>query len=505
MRHWSLPFQPATGTLPIDPHSAPSQGRRTLPGMGVLIMLLALLCALAPLRELAVVLGAGAAFLLLVRRPWLVWLPVAALLPVAASYKVGPASGADLLFAAGVALWFVDGARRRTLRLHGGLVPALVLLWVGAQFLSTLAAQDFAEAAAEVIKWLELLVILLLVPAMVPPGRVLWIAAALVAGGVGQALLGLYQFYFQVGPDWFVLFDRYMRAYGSFGQPNPFAGYLGLTLPVALSMSLWALGEWWRQDGERQAALWWGSFFGVATLMITAGLLASWSRGAWVGAAAGLMVVVALRSRRTAAAVGVLLVAGLFAGLFGSFRPDLVPAPLASRVADLPAYFGLADVLNQPVTDENFAVIERVAHWYAAGKMWELSPWVGVGPGNYAITYPQVRLPRWEEPLGHAHNIYLNVLAETGLVGLLFFLLFWLVSLGWIWRTAHACRSDRRGSALALGVLGIFVHATVHHLFDSLFVQGMVLHLGMWLAITVLIGRQNKLWTGTMTGIDEES
>ena len=499
-----MPFQPATGTPPIGPHPAPSQGRRTLPGAGVLVILLALLCALAPLRELTLLLSAGAAFLLFVRWPWLVWLPVAALLPVAASYKVGPASGADLLLAAGVTLWFVDGARRRTLRLHGGLVPALVLLWVGAQFLSTLAALDFAEAAAEVIKWLELLVLLLVVPAMVPPGRALWVAAALVAGGVGQALLGLYQFYFQVGPDWFVLFDRYMRAYGSFGQPNPFAGYLGLTLPVALSMSLWALGEWWRQDGERQAALWWGGYFGVATLMIAAGLLASWSRGAWVGAAAGLLVVVALRSRRTAAAVGVLLVAGLFAGLFGSFRPDLVPAPLASRVADLPAYFGMADVLNQPVTDDNFAVVERVAHWYAAGKMWELSPWVGVGPGNYGITYPQVRLPRWEEPLGHAHNIYLNVLAETGLVGLLFFLLFWLVTLGWIWRTVRACGSDRRASALALGVLGIFVHATVHHLFDNLFVQGMVLHLGLWLAMTVLIGRQNALRTGTMTGIDEE-
>jgi hypothetical protein len=267
MRHWSLPFQPAGG-----PHPVPSQGRRALLRTGALVVLLALLCALAPLRESA---------LLLVRWPWLVWLPVAALLPVAASYKVGPASGADLLFAAGVLLWFLDGARRRTLRLYGGLVPALVLLWIGAQFLSTLAALDFAEAAAEVIKWIELLVLLLVVPAMAPPGRALWIAGALVAGGVGQALLGLYQFYFQIGPDWFVLFDRYMRAYGSFGQPNPFAGYLGLTLPVALSMSLWALGEWWRPDGERQAALWWGSYFGVATLILTAGLLASWSRGAW--------------------------------------------------------------------------------------------------------------------------------------------------------------------------------------------------------------------------------
>ena len=101
--------------------------------------------------------------------------------------------------------------------------------------------------------------------------------------------------------------------------------------------------------------------------------------------------------------------------LAGGALLRFIPSSLTDRMADLPTYLGLGmwEVVRQPITDSNFSVIERLAHWIAALRMWELSPWLGIGPGNYAAVYPQVRLPRWEEPLGHAHNIYLNVLAET--------------------------------------------------------------------------------------------
>jgi hypothetical protein len=149
---------------------------------------------------------------------------------------------------------------------------------------------------------------------------------------------------------------------------------------------------------------------------------------------------------------------------------------------------GLTDVLNQPVTDENFSVIERVAHWVAALRMWEQAPWLGVGPGNYAINYPEVRLPRWEESLGHAHNVYLNTLSETGLIGLATFLLFWGVCLVWVWRQGrHALVNGATWwSALAIGVVGVLVHLNLHNLFDNLFVHGMYLHVALWLATLFL-------------------
>jgi O-antigen ligase len=129
-----------------------------------------------------------------------------------------------------------------------------------------------------------------------------------------------------------------------------------------------------------------------------------------------------------------------------------------------------------------------MAHWVAAIRMWELSPWLGVGPGNYAVVYPEVRLPRWEEALGHAHNVYLNVLGESGLVGLAFFLALWVAVLVWVARRFVGWR--RQGAdwqaALAIGVIGVLVHLSVHNFFDNLFVQGMQLHVALWLALNNL-------------------
>ena len=160
-----------------------------------------------------------------------------------------------------------------------------------------------------------------------------------------------------------------------------------------------------------------------------------------------------------------------------------MPDVIASRLSDLPAYFGLTDILSQPITDENFAVVERVAHWAAAIRMWQLSPWIGVGPGNYATLYDSVKIAGWDEALGHAHNIYLNVLAETGILGLLFYLVFWIVLTVWLIKQLLIAkrRNDGWQQALILGILGVSVHFSVHNIFDNLFVHGMYLHLALWI------------------------
>lgn len=444
--------------------------------------------ALLPLRQVVLVIGAVAAALLVLRRPWLILLPLAALLPITSGIRLGPASITDLLLAAAVGLWFVDGARRRTLILHGSPVIALVAVYVGVLIVSTWGAADFGEATREVIKWVELLVLLLVAPALLTREEAPWVAAALVLGAMAQALLGLYQFIFAIGPEYFVLLGRFMRAYGSFGQPNPFGGYMGLSLPVALSLAIWGWQEIVRGRVVRWQAWAWAAFYSIGTALIAAGLLASWSRGAWLGAAAGVLVVLVLRSRLAAILSGVALLLLLAGLLLGAFSPDIVPAPIEQRMADIPAYFGLTDVLSQSVTDENFSVLERVAHWVAAQRMWALAPWLGVGPGNYTEVYPQVRLLQWEDALGHAHNVYLNVAAETGLIGLAAYLALMATALAFVWRQLRAAGKaattyGRWRAALMVGILGVLVHLCMHNVVDNLFVQGMVLQVGLWLAL----------------------
>ena len=513
-----------------------------------LLLALALALATAPLRLLlpaVLVTGGG---LILLRWPWLVWPLVGAALPVSSGVRVGPLTGTEGLLAAAVALWLVDGVRRRKLQLawRPRLVLLALALYLAAQGLSLLRAPDLGEGVAEMVKWAEFALVLLLVPQMVGRVQARWLVAGLLLGGVAQALLGIYQFVFRIGPPWFLILGRFMRASGSFDQPNPYAGYLGLTLPVAASLSLWALGRWGvrearphpqtpspHPEGTRGKGLHssrtqrdFGEgigfpldllFYAGATALLGAALLASWSRGGWLGALAGVGVVIALRTRGTVAlaVVGVALLLAASGPLAA-----VVPAPVAERFADLPEFVGVSSdpvvqqigIFRQPVTDANFAVLERLAHWEAARRMWVGSPWLGIGTGNYAVVYPEVNIRRWQEPLGHAHNIYLNTLAETGLIGLLAFLGFWLSAALFVARCAfrqpfntawnETATSNKHypsassgeaaisniswNRALALGVLGVLAHLAVHNVFDNLFVQGMYLHVALWLAALLI-------------------
>ena len=53
-------------------------------------------------------------------------------------------------------------------------------------------------------------------------------------------------------------------------------------------------------------------------------------------------------------------------------------------------------------------------------------PILGVGIGNYPDAYPQYYITIFVNSLGHAHNYYINIAAETGFIGLVVYLLFLL-------------------------------------------------------------------------------
>jgi len=79
----------------------------------------------------------------------------------------------------------------------------------------------------------------------------------------------------------------------------------------------------------------------------------------------------------------------------------------------------------------------------------------------------------------------LNVLGEGGLVGLSAFLLLWSVITMWAWRRWRWAVQQGAGwhAALAVGVLGVIGHLSIHNFFDNLFVQGTYLHVALWLAV----------------------
>ncbi len=367
--------------------------------------------------------------------------------------------------------WLLPAALRREIRLEGGaLLPPLFAV-SGAMLASAVGAIELGAAANEIIKWAELLVVFLYVASSVRrSGQVFALLAALFLAGVAEAAVGLFQFATGAGPSFFAI-GSFLRAYGTFGQPNPFAGYLGTTLPLAVALLLL---------GRPQVPRWlWLLALGTAGLT-GAAILASLSRGTWLSVAGALTLMLLIWDARTRRLIlpAALGLAGL--GLLAAL--GALPSEITERLGVILDYFGVFDVRTVDLTPENFAVVERMAHWQAAWYMFLEHPLLGVGIGNYAAAYPDYFLPGWPDPLGHAHNYFLNTAAEMGIIGLIT-LLWMLVAAYVLVATGIARAHGQRERALLVGVLGSLVVFTIFSGFDDLLVHGIGMQLGLLLGL----------------------
>lgn len=386
-------------------------------------------------------------------------------------------------------LWRVTAWRGVPLPRSWVLLALAVIL---AGFAPSLWGAKSASAwLAEWSKWAAMAALVLIVLDYGRAGRWAWIAFGVVWAAVLQAAIGLYQYYGGSGAAHLWIDDyRHFRAFGTFGQPNPFSAFMGLALPLALGLAWGHAGRAW-QRARRDRSPWWknrgaaqdGALAALYTLCaaaLLAGLIASWGRGAWLGfgGAGAAMVFFAPRRRWQGAA---LVSAGAFLAL-GLWLAGALPGAVQARIDSVfDDFVGLQDVRGAPINDVNYATVERLAHWQAAAAMASAHLWTGVGLGNYEVVYPEYALPRWPNALGHAHNDYLNLLAEAGLVGLTGYLLGW----AWIvWGTVRSLwHGDPLWRGLALGLLGTWTHFAVHSMVDKLTVNNLFLHLGVMLGL----------------------
>lgn len=368
--------------------------------------------------------------------------------------------------------------RRFIIPLTPLLVPLLGMLAIVA--LSINHATSPALTIKETLKWAELaLVYLFIVSEMGTLRHTLALLAMLLLGAVIEALVGSVQFFFNIGPDFYSI-GRFMRAYGTFEQPNPYAGYLGMLIPLAIGLLM-------ARPGRRLQY-----YTLVALVLAVSAVGMSLSRGAWVGISLAVAVMMVFWSHYSR----ILLAAGTLAATpIGALAfLNLLPPEVTDRLTTAFDYFRFVDVTQEVVTPENYAVLERVAHWQAAINMIADNPLFGVGAGNYPAVYDTYSVRGWNVALGHAHNFYLNITAETGFVGLVVYLAIFVIAflhaMKWLVRGhiidvgASRPRSQEllwRG--VLAGVLGSLVASCVHNLFDSLFVHGMSIQLGMILAL----------------------
>lgn len=231
--------------------------------------------------------------------------------------------------------------------------------------------------------------------------------------------------------------------------------------PVLVLFSPFLL-RWAERRGPR------GLGHGLLLLLAVPVLLAG-TRSAWIGFA--LVSAVFLwrwhaqgsirRGLRMLAAAG-LVVSLLAAGLYplSSDYRERVDRSMAALLAD-------GDGLDH-------ALAGRLPIWSTALAMWRAHPWTGVGVRGFRQVYAEhaAEDDPWigfdgEHGAFHAHQIVLELLSETGLIGLAC----WLLAAGWLlqrWRRAAPEARERAFPALLALAVMVFPLNT-HYAFYSSF------------------------------------
>lgn len=286
------------------------------------------------------------------------------------------------------------------------LVAAMLAL-VGTMALSMTTALNISSSLKEISKWLEFLVVALLGAQYLRTRRQIWTIIVLIClAGISQAFYGYIQAFFNIGPQAFIR-DASLRVYGTFDQPNPYAGYINIPLSIALALTL--LGRGWL---TRILA-------GLTAILLGIAEYLSQSRGGEMAIAAALVFIVLAGMPRILTLMRVLIIALL--GFFEALLAGWIPLHIFNPVLH---FLGLVQIsLTQP-SSQDYSTAERLAHWIAGLHMFLDHPILGVGIGNYADAYPQYFITIFVDPLGHAHNYYINIAAETGFIGLTAYVLF---------------------------------------------------------------------------------
>ena len=355
----------------------------------------------------------------------------------AAPLRVSPGEFFILLAAAsGVALW----AARRTPRPSMTTFDRPMSLFMSSALLSLLVTEYWRLSLHELrtLVLVPLLAYFLLVQWF--SGRAVgWPLSAFLAGTVGVALAGLVGSLFGWG---ITEADGVRRVAASYPSANHLGLVLGRALPWLAALA-WLGGRW------RRPALAGGAVVGLA-------LVLTFSRGAWIGVTAGLVVVGwALGGRR------LLFLAG-------------APAAVVAAVAVV------------ALRGRETAVF-RLSLWQSSLAMLRDHPLLGVGLDNFLYLYQQRYIrpeALAESNLSHPHNLLLQFWLQLGLLGLVAAL--WL-----LWRAlrlaATLCRSsnERWVRALAAGAAGSLADFVVHGMIDnSYFLPDLAVV--FWLTLAVL-------------------
>ena len=257
------------------------------------------------------------------------------------------------------------------------------------------------------------------------------------------------------------------RVFSTIGQSNALGAYLAMSIPLTMAIT---------PNGTRQ----WIIKATVIGIQVAA-LVLTFSRGAYLGLAAGVLVlgIVAFRgwSRQQR------WVAPLVAGVGLLVLAALVPLSPFQAEADR-----AGTRLIESFNTEDGSVRAHFDFWEVGLAMSADRPLAGSGPDTYALLFPEYRdktltperaapyLPyRVESP----HNVYLAIATGSGIPATIVYVAL-IITVIWV-GVRFAWRNADRGPALMIG--GAVAAVTSHTITDSFMTAELA---GSWLAWALL-------------------
>ncbi len=215
-----------------------------------------------------------------------------------------------------------------------------------------------------------------------------------VLAGLLVGLYGVYQNYFVTVTDtsWIdedMFTNIKTRVYSTFDNPNVLGQYLVMVMPVAFAMI-------WGEKGAIKKL-----FYLLVTAVLGACLIFTWSRAAWIGIMLAIGFYMVMKDRRWSS----LLVVALL------IMPFVLPESLISRLASI-------GNMKDSSTAYRFSV------WLSSLRMAK-DYWIsgiGLGAGAFERVYQKYALNGAGFAL-HAHNFYIQLVVEMGVLGISLFVM----------------------------------------------------------------------------------
>ncbi len=283
------------------------------------------------------------------------------------------------------------------------------------------------------------------------------------------------------------------RVTATFKHPNDFGSYLVVVFPLLLGIFL-LYGAPHSYFSERKCErsgkeCSWSCrsllFFLVLLIFVCLGL--TLSRGAWIGAFAALLFL-ALKFRRL-----IPIFLGLGVIFWFIFIPRIETIRNVSMLSDSVSSQksvhsvekSFMDTINRQIERiSEFGGMGRIKFWHQTLLMIKESPVLGTGLN----TYSNVAVERKINQGGYAHNCYLQMASEIGILGLLAFL--WII--GAVYRNAccHMQKIDDQflyavSAGILAGLTGFLVHISVDTALYSVQLGNF-----LWVIIGILVAAQ---------------